>query len=139
MKSRAYSQRIQDHALRGGPSPLPDSLAFLYATLWNGDPKDCDSQSGSDTAQELGGITRGQIERGALAWGGNGQSLVNAVMVSIFAGEHDGKRTATHWQLGTEKTGDGLAIISGKLKREQEVVSGMILEIPPGALRSDEF
>lgn len=35
--------------------------------------------------------------------------------------------------------GDGMAIISGKLKQPQEVVSGMVLEIQPGALRSDEF
>jgi hypothetical protein len=136
MKSRAYARRIQAHALQGSEAPVPAAVGILYLSLCSGEPGHGDSQENG----EIPGLSRAPVPRVAASWVEEGETFTNNALISFpKAGPYPVKRTATHWILGTSATGPGEAILSGKLESAQEIVSGMVLEFPPGSLRSDEF
>ncbi len=137
MKSRTYAQSVQAHLLRGAAAPLPPSARTLFVALHSENPGPSDSQA----TAEIPGVARAAVARTAGAWDEDSGGLANNVMISFGkAAPHDGQpRRATHWSIGTAAEGDGVAMISGKLKDPQDIVTGMVLEFSPGALRSDEF
>lgn len=136
MKSLSYARRVQAHTLRGDAAPVPASITVLYLSLCSGEP----GQGNAQDNGEVPGLARASVPRVPSAWIQEGETFTNNTLISFAkAGPGPAGRTATHWILGTSPSGPGEALISGKLKSPQEIVSGMILEFPPGSLRSDEF
>lgn len=136
MKSQQYARDIQSHLLNGGPAPVPLSQSNLYLSLHFGDP-------GSNNSQEhleVPGVDRVAISRNAISWISEGETSINRSLISTKpAAAYEGNRIATHWALGTSATGQGQMKISGKLTTPQQIVAGMILDFPAGAIKIDEF
>ena len=140
MKSRAYATAVLLHALCAGPDPLP-AVATLYLTLHTADPSAGDDQAGD----ELPGIVRVSVPRVPVPrvagqWHVEAGAATNADAF-LFAAIPRGLPPArvSHWSLGMKASGPGGIVLCGQFKEPQDVVAGMVLEIPPGQLRCVEF
>lgn len=131
MKSLSYSQMLQDHLLRGMPSPISgDSLSVA---LHSEDP----ANDGMQLSYELPGVSRGSIGRNQSAWEQHGARYRSAVPIRFGKAEpHNQKRIARFWSLADAF---GTVMITGEIKPPQEIVEGAYLEFPPGSLVSEEL
>ena len=136
MKSEQYAIDCLAHLLCGGPAPVNPPDKRLYLSLHEYDPAVASDQS----LFEIDGVGRVAIEWSKAEWGNDGVTFFNKNK-KIFPRSKatNAKQVARFWGLGYAASGKGELKISGKLKDEQEIVGGMIIECEAGNLRTREF
>lgn len=136
MKSATYSIALQRHALMGGPAPVNPPDKMLYLSLHSEDP----SLSGNQAQSEIQGIGRVAFAWSENEWDNDGIVFFNKNKKTFSKIKpHNTKRIASYWALGYSSSGNGQILISNKLKSNQEIVEGMIIELEQGAIRTQEY
>lgn len=136
MKSRNYARSVQSQTLRNTAPLIDPTVKTLWFALHSEDPGSNDSQ----TLHEIPGLGRAAFARAATAWTWDGEAALNATASTMPpAQKHAGQRVATHWTIGLDASGPGQVLFSGRLEHAQEIIEGLVVDIPVGAIRSDEF
>lgn len=136
MKSEAYAIACMSHLLCGGPAPINPPDKRLYLSLHEVDP----ALTGEQTHGEIVGIGRIAVEWSKAEWANDGIVFFNKNKKTFPKAKlNGGSKIARFWGLGYSPSGKGELKISAKLKEEQEIVSGMVIDFEPGKLTTREF
>lgn len=135
MKSTTYGMNVQRQLLCGDAFVLSPAAQFLYLSLHYADPLNFQAQG----LYEIKAVNRAVLARDSKTWEESSIYLQNAQRIIFpMAGKITQKIIATHWQIGESETGNGRAFLSGKLAQEQEIISGLRVEIPARGFRTAE-
>lgn len=135
MKSRAFAKEVVENALWGDVPLFGKDAKTLWLALHLKDPGDADSQE----TDEVQGIGRAAFMRAKEAWKWDGDTMVNAAMATFTkATFSSSKRVAKYWTIGIAKNGAGKILFGGKIDYEQNIVEGLILDVPVSAIRYSE-